>query len=80
MFDRMVEYAADEGVAYYQVKNFIDRESFGEDVEYAINKMGGCEQMVARIKGRLSRSLSGVTGDPGQDYKYYYGNEVDRLD
>jgi len=80
MFDSMVEYASDKGIAYYQVKNFIDRDSFGEDVEYAIDKMGGCSEIVARIKGRLARSRSGLTGEPGQDYKFFYGDEVDRLD
>jgi len=79
-YNAMVAFAESQGIAPYQVNNIVSRPSFSESVIDVIDDMGGCGEIIARLKSRVSRSASGLTGDSGNDYIYIYGDEVNRLD
>ena len=79
-YDAMVAFAESHGIAPYQINKIVSRSSFSKSVIEVIDDMGGCGEIIARIKARVSRSASGLTGDSSNDYVYIYGDEVERLD
>ena len=64
----------DHGLKPYQVYNLMQRKSFATDTDEFIEKMGGCQQIVADIQKELERKPTGFTSSFGKkEYKYYYG-------